>query len=61
MPLALATPRVLSDATEVLSNPSAYADRPWLIHLARLVSMSAANTAPIQRRLTAANQIGGAA
>ena len=59
MPLALAEPRVLSDATEVLSNPAAYADRPFLIHLARLVARSADNAAPTQRHLRAVQ--GGAA
>lgn len=60
MPLAYAVPRVLSDATEVLSNPSAYANRPTLLHLARLVALTAANATPAQRR-QAAPQIGGAA
>jgi hypothetical protein len=59
MSLALAEPRVLSDATEVLANMAAYAHRPTLIHLARLVALTAANTTPAQRR-TATAQIGGA-
>jgi hypothetical protein len=35
--LTTATPRVLSDATEVLANPDRYRERPTLVHLAREV------------------------
>jgi hypothetical protein len=59
MSLALAEPRVLSDATEVLANVAAYAHRPTLIHLARLVALTAAKATPTQRHLQA--QSGGAA
>lgn len=44
-----AVPRVLTDAMTVLSNPDAYADRPGLIHLARVLAMSAAGLTPSQR------------
>ena len=40
MSQSLPVPRVLSDATEILSNPDAYAHRPTLLHLARLALMS---------------------
>lgn len=47
--LDIAVPRVLSDATQVVSNPAAYANRPHLVHLARLTLMSAVGQTPAQR------------
>ena len=56
MPTALdiAEPRVLSDATRVLADPAAYGDRPTLIHLARLATMSAQGT-PLRQAIRPAN------
>jgi hypothetical protein len=48
MPLALTAPRVLSDAVVVCANPADYANRPTLLHLARLVMMSATGMTPQQ-------------
>lgn len=48
MSLALTAPRVLSDAVAVCANPANYANRPTLLHLARLVMMSATGATPQQ-------------
>lgn len=50
MSLALAAPRVLSDAVSVCANPKEYADRPTLMHLARLILMSASGQVPTQTK-----------
>lgn len=45
----IAEPRVLTDAVQVLAHPDSYHDRPSLLHLARIVAMSAAGLTPAQR------------
>lgn len=45
------SPRALTDAVAVLSNPAAHAGRPGLIRLAQLLALSAAGqTAPQRHR-----------
>ena len=46
----IALPRVLSDAVAVCANPKEYADRPTLMHLARLILMSASGQVPTQTK-----------
>lgn len=48
MSLAITAPRVLSDAVTVCAHPDDYANRPTLLHLARLVLMSATGATPTQ-------------
>lgn len=51
MPLHTATPCGLTDARHILANPAAYAARPSLVALARMVAASAMGRTVTQRRL----------